>query len=163
MNPSTNRNGTHENGNFSGVSLKLPVTDGMTRDEFTRAAERAFVLWHMRDRPPIATLLDRLGLSRATLYRDFVDLLTADRVTFNWHPYVKGGFKTSPWLEGAHCERCGVAFVRRKGECIFVKNVETRYEQPTTAYHAACRRLTTAEAKADRPAEEGARHAAVQA
>ena len=113
--------------------------------EFAREGKRAFVLWQMRDRPTIATLLQRLKISRALLYREYGDLLTWEHITFNWHPYIRGGFKTSPWLREADCEGCGGMFTRY--HCIFVQNIETRHELPTMAYHSACLKAAGARAR----------------
>ena len=140
--------------------LMVPITRGMRLADVALAAKRAYLAHQARDRPPIPKLLARLKISRAALYRNFDDLLTGEHVTFNWHACVKGGFKTSPWLLEANCVVCFEPF--RKGNCIFVQNVETRHEIPVPAYHAACLRRVTMKAKQALREQRG-HHAAVRA
>ena len=135
MNPSKN--------GASDATVVVPVMFDMTLPTFEKAAKRAFVLWQMRDRPSIATLFKRLGISRPSLYREFADLLTWEHVTFNWHPFVHGGFPSSPRLDGACCAGCDAAF-KGKGEFIFIQNVALRHEITVPAYHAGCLRMATA-------------------
>ena len=138
------------------LALPVPIDLDMTLPAFQKAARRAFLLWHMRDHPTIATLLKQLDISRTSLYREFGDLLTWEHVTFNFHPFIRSSFKSCPWLKGAVCENCWQPFEEK--EFIFVQNVKTRHEIPVPAYHAGClRRITARERLAAR-----ARHAAVR-
>lgn len=128
--------------------LEIVLTSDMTYKEAQHVAARAFVLWHMRDRPTISVLLRRCGFSRPTLYREFGDLLTWEHVTFNVHQFIRSSFKSCPWLKGAACENCWQPFNEK--DFIFVQNVKTRHEIPVPAYHAACLRRANARAKKER-------------